>query len=172
MKTIKVSYSWDYTESIEHGYTWSRQWRWGNWNQWDFSNSGNSVKGHSKKKKLKTNPKQNRKKKKCCILYFGSSVKHSHTSKGICTKWRLFIFTHIHTTNQTFKGDMIPPWATPNIGWYSKIYQLHLPSMTATFCLQGNKSAFDLWPHKVGGGRGVGGGVGSEEEGGVFIRNK
>lgn len=52
----------------------------------NFSNSGNFVKIWSE-----TNS------------YFDNSVKHSHTSKVICTKKRLFIFTHLHITNQTFK---------------------------------------------------------------------
>lgn len=79
MKTVKYSYSWDYTENTENRYMWSRQWCWGKWKQGDFLQTWETA------------------------MHFGISVKYSHT-KWIFTNWRSpFIFTHLHTMNQTFK---------------------------------------------------------------------
>lgn len=55
---------------------------------------------------------------------------------------------HIYTftyNKPNLYGDMFPTWATPNIGWYSKIYQLHLSSMTATFVSRGTSLTQNVW---------------------------
>lgn len=65
MKTVKYPYTWDYTENIENA--WSRQ-------RWKLG----TVRRSAECRKLGGRSfRENRERKKA--MYFGSSVKHSHT---------------------------------------------------------------------------------------------